>query len=289
MKSRSTAILLLYLGLVFALGLAIGALAGYTLARHSPPALPTQEEFGQAWLAKYRDRLDLTPEQVEAIRPHIQEAVRDLAGEWYRAVMTMGAIQQRVDRRLEPLLTEEQRRRLVAMVREFRLKRLRLAGETPDEEGRINHIWYAAATGDTNAILRHLQHGADPNELDLAFGTTPLAVAAMHGQPEALKLLLEQGAEVNQPLADGNTPLHAAAFFGRADCVRLLLAHGADPFARNHDGKTPLEAMEADWDTIQFIADLLQVHLDKETTLRGRKEVTELLRAAMNPKQPQSP
>ncbi|RME93086.1 MAG: ankyrin repeat domain-containing protein [Verrucomicrobia bacterium] len=281
MKSRSTGILLLYLALVFALGVAIGGLAGYTLARRSPPALPTQEEFGEAWLAKYRDRLDLTPEQVEAIRPAIREAVRDLAGEWYRAVMTMGAIQQRVDRRLEPLLTEDQRHRLVAMVREARLKRLRLAGEKPDPKGRVDHIWYAAATGDTQAIQRHLQRGADVNELDLAFGTTPLAVAAMHGQPEAVQLLLAAGADVNQPLSDGNTALHAAAFFGQSACVRLLLAHGADPFARNRDGKTPLEAMEADWETIQFIADILQVQLDKQATLEGRKKVAELLRAAM--------
>ena len=268
-----------YLGAVFLAGLAIGGLTGYTVARTTPAELPSEQKFEDAWLDKYRSGLALTEEQVQAVRPLLPEAVERLGGIWYRAIMTMGAIQESVDRNVEPLLNEKQRQKLDHWIRESREERLRIAyGRFKSEPSQRDNIWFAAATGDLDAVRRHLASGVDVNRPNPAFGMPPVAVAAVHGQPGAVDLLVEQGADVNRRFPDGNTTLHAAAFFGRNECVRRLLAHGADIDARNDDGKTPLTGMEADWETIQFIGAVLEVELDQEATLAGRETAAGLLR-----------
>lgn len=60
-----------------------------------------------------------------------------------------------------------------------------------------------------------------------------LALAALHGQNEALEWLLERSVDPNQYNPAGAhghaTPLHNAISAGHRDAVRTLLAHGADP------------------------------------------------------------
>lgn len=279
MKSPGPMNVLGYLLAVFAVGLAVGAVGGYTVAKRSPAKLPSEEKFEDGWLAKYKSELSLTEEQVEAIRPLLPDAVERLGGTWFRTIMTMGAIQESVDRKVEPLLNETQRQKLIALIKASREKRLRIAGAKFDRQsGRPDDLWYAAAVGDLKAIQRHIQNGEDLNKQDLAFGLTPLSVAAAHGRPEAVALLLRNGADVKVTHPDGNTALHAAAFFGRVECVRRLLAAGADIRARNAEGETPLDSSRAaNWETIQFIGALLQVELDKQKVLEGRKAVAELL------------
>ncbi|KAM0710112.1 hypothetical protein Q7P35_002474 [Cladosporium inversicolor] len=59
---------------------------------------------------------------------------------------------------------------------------------------------------------------------------------------ECLELLLESGANVNKTCRDVGTPLHLAIVTKPAntDAVRLLLEHGADPNAKDHRGNSPL-------------------------------------------------
>ena len=69
---------------------------------------------------------------------------------------------------------------------------------------------------------------------------TPLTVAARYGKTDAVKLLLERGADPNMTDGWNDTPLHNAVINWEKDCVRLLLDRGADPNIRDEDGKTPL-------------------------------------------------
>src|SRR5918996_2102639 len=75
----------------------------------------------------------------------------------------------------------------------------------------------------------------------LRAATAPVADAAMKGDREAVRTLLKQGADVNQPQGDGMTALHWAATGGHADLVETLLYAGANVRATTRLGAyTPL-------------------------------------------------
>ncbi len=62
-----------------------------------------------------------------------------------------------------------------------------------------------------------------------------------------IDLLLDAGADVNQPMTLYETALHVAAFWSSPTVVRHLLARGADPFAVSHDylPQTPADVAKA--------------------------------------------
>lgn len=64
--------------------------------------------------------------------------------------------------------------------------------------------------------------------------------AAMQGDSEAVRRLLEEGADVNVRQADGATALHWAAYKGDTSMAMLLLEAGANPSAVNRNGSTPM-------------------------------------------------
>jgi ankyrin repeat protein len=69
----------------------------------------------------------------------------------------------------------------------------------------------------------------------------PVAEAAMRGDREAVKTLLQKGADVNVPLSDGMTALHYAASLGDAQMAEMLIYAGANPQARTRiNDYTPL-------------------------------------------------
>jgi len=81
-------------------------------------------------------------------------------------------------------------------------------------------LHHAAAEG--RGLEPLLEAGADPNARDKD-GKTPLHYAVTHRRSDAVKLLLEYGAEV-----DGETALHIAAAGCRYALAQLLVQHGAD-------------------------------------------------------------
>lgn len=138
-------------------------------------------------------------------------------------------------------------------------------------------IWTAVRAGDVEAIQRHIASGAELNGHDRILGQTPLTLAALVGQTEAVDLLLQEGADVNALTRDGNTALHYAAFFGHADIAERALQNGALTNIRNNHGQTPSETLAVDWAMTQFIAGMLKIDLDKEEVLAGRKAIGEFL------------
>lgn len=73
-------------------------------------------------------------------------------------------------------------------------------------------------------------------------GFTALHRTCVTGKTQVIKLLLENGANVNAEDMYGDSPLHYACFCGHKDAIELLLAYGADPKMASRDGKTPIDS-----------------------------------------------
>jgi uncharacterized protein len=109
--------------------------------------------------------------------------------------------------------------------------------------GELLDIFEASAVGDA-LTLRQILNETPQAAHDLSGdGWTPLHLAAAFGAPEAVRVLLENGAQVDAVSKNPQTnqPLHAALALGRnPETIELLLAAGANPNARQTGGFTPI-------------------------------------------------
>ena len=99
----------------------------------------------------------------------------------------------------------------------------------------------AARRGDADAVRALLEEGADP-DLAQGDGLTALHLAAREGHLEIVDILIGAGAEAGATTRIGDyTPLHLAGGAGHADVVGALLDAGGDPGAvTTSSGVTPL-------------------------------------------------
>lgn len=103
----------------------------------------------------------------------------------------------------------------------------------------------ACAVGDADRVKKFVNADAPILSRSAANGETPLNVAALHGQLEVVKILLDLGADVNLKAASGCYPLHLAARNGHLEVAATLIDHKADLTARDdHHQGTPLEWAE---------------------------------------------
>lgn len=100
-------------------------------------------------------------------------------------------------------------------------------------------LHFAAFFAQPEAARLLLDRGAEVDAVAEGFSrVTPLHSAAAAGQTSIAALLLERGADPNAAQEGGFTPLHAAAQNGDAELVRMLLERGADAAAATDDGRT---------------------------------------------------
>ncbi|MBY0377978.1 MAG: ankyrin repeat domain-containing protein, partial [Gammaproteobacteria bacterium] len=86
-------------------------------------------------------------------------------------------------------------------------------------------IHYAAQKGYVRLIRLLGENGADLNQKTTK-GETPLSLACLNSHEGAVIALLEQGADFRQPNQDGMTPMHLALLKGVFPIVRLLQEAG---------------------------------------------------------------
>ena len=102
---------------------------------------------------------------------------------------------------------------------------------TSEDGGVVSLIKWCAHHGDVSAIKFLLRNGESLQSLGDNFD---LNGAVFHGYPRLCQFLIEQGADVNTPLAEtGETPLHSALCSAerrtRDLVLKILLANGANP------------------------------------------------------------
>ena len=87
----------------------------------------------------------------------------------------------------------------------------------------------AAADGNVKTVKSGLSSGVDINNQDPKNGYTALHLASSNDHKAIVKLLVENGAEINKPNLRGQTPLD------------LSSTESTDRFLRKHGGKTAAE------------------------------------------------
>ncbi len=111
-----------------------------------------------------------------------------------------------------------------------------LAGPQPDinvlNEAGESALMMAALKGQLEWCRRLLERGAQLNQP----GWSPLHYAATGPNPAVVQFLLERGAAIEAEAPNRTTPLMMAARYGAEPSVDLLLARGADPRRTNDRG-----------------------------------------------------
>ncbi len=107
--------------------------------------------------------------------------------------------------------------------------------------------------GNSEAVLAHVESGADPNETFIPpvvpfAGASALHLAVLKDNREIARVLLDNGADIDIRARDTfqGSPLEWAVFFGIKEMAMFLVESGADVNAKNALGTTPLDAAAAD-------------------------------------------
>jgi hypothetical protein len=127
-----------------------------------------------------------------------------------------------------------------------------------DKEGR-SALGLAISQQHTDVInlLFQKEASATPD------GLSPLLPAAMQGNEDAVRILLDRGADVNSVDGDGYTPLMHAANQGHIDVTRLLIERGANLSASLKTGDSAIVlAARNGHDEIETLLVMMGANLD---------------------------
>jgi ankyrin repeat protein len=91
----------------------------------------------------------------------------------------------------------------------------------------LTPMMFGAFAGNTDLIRLLARYGANVNYASKETGQSALTSAITAGKPEAVAVLIELGANVNQKTPDGDTPLKMARNGDQDDVVAMLKAAGA--------------------------------------------------------------
>ena len=133
---------------------------------------------------------------------------------------------------------------------------------------------------DAGGVAAAIAAGADATGIDAEFRIPLITLAALVGNVDVTRALIDAGADPNALGGDGRTPLHAAAFAGHLPIVQLLLEADADPAKRGPDGGSPLDSTKADAGTTAFITGLLRIELAPPNTLASDRDAIRALLAS---------
>jgi len=133
-------LILLLIG-IFAAGVVAGGIATMQYERHSGSRHSSPEQWGPARLKKISERLNLTSEQQEKLRPIIRRDMEDLGRIRASSFAEGKRIFERMEHDIAEVLTPEQREKFEQMNREMRERMQKFNHDHPfgDHDGPRNH------------------------------------------------------------------------------------------------------------------------------------------------------
>ncbi len=113
-------------------------------------------------------------------------------------------------------------------------------------------VLYTVEEADPDALVALHEAGVELDEGRDFYGDTALHFVAKRGMPDHLRTLTTLVSQLNPRNGKGETPLIVAAAAGRLDAVRILVEAGADPRVRDQVRKSAL-----DWATEYGFKDVI--------------------------------
>ena len=127
--------------------------------------------------------------------------------------------------------------------------------DAANDEG-MTALHYAAINGDTEIVRFLVEHGADITAQDNLLSRSAIHFAAEKGNLECIKYLAEQGADLLDRDIYGTTPMHYAARSNKLDVVKFLVDKKIDYRAKDARGWTAMH-YAADGGSIDVVRYLL--------------------------------
>ena len=139
------------------------------------------------------------------------------------------------------------------------------------DESQTSDLLKAVDKGQIDLVQELLDSGNDPNEDAGPEGAYPLHLAALKGNKEIVRILLDNGARIDLKATnkDEATPLAWAAFFGQKDVVTLLIESGAPINVLDANHSTPLDAVVFVWKLSQDYEEKAKHLMDIITILKA--------------------
>jgi ankyrin repeat protein len=127
-------------------------------------------------------------------------------------------------------------------------------------------IHRSARQGEIGFIIQHIDAGSDVNEVNKNNGQIALHYASIHNHVLILKLLIDNGSNVNLKDKIGMTSLHLTSLGGHKEAAKILIDSGALLNTINIHGETPLDTALKDF------------KIDSQKAKSNKKELADLLR-----------
>ena len=147
----------------------------------------------------------------------------------------------------------------------------------------------ATCYGSSGSVEALLRHGASIDATDSYSAGTALSWAAAFSHPSIASQLISLGANVNISNLISTTPLHYAALSGNVEILKMLVNAGANTGARDSEGDTPEDLADED---AEFAAayfqslrggPIVREQFFPAIAIRDTAKVTNLLRQGVNP------
>ena len=144
----------------------------------------------------------------------------------------------------------------------------------------LTPLMIAALNDKLQAVKYLLEQGADPS-LQNNKGWSALHSASLDGNPEVIELILNHVPNIDSITKEGDTPLLIAARNDKLQAVKYLLQQGADPSLQDHDGWNVLHSASKFGNP--EIIELMLSHVPSIDSIT-KEGVTPLMIAASNDK-----